>query len=120
MSGSGYSPRRATQAARSARRLPPRTRSTGRPGACGRPGRHERLRSWSIVRQDRHSRGPDPKQGCVHEYSDDELFEEVAAALSEGKVAGWFQGRMEFGPRALGNRSILGDPRSPDMQRVLN
>ena len=55
-----------------------------------------------------------------HEYGDEELFEKVAALLAEGKVAGWFQGRMEFGPRALGNRSILGDPRSRDMQRVLN
>jgi carbamoyltransferase len=40
--------------------------------------------------------------------------------LEEGKVVGWFQGRMEFGPRALGSRSILGDPRNPDMQRTLN
>ena len=41
-------------------------------------------------------------------------------ALCEGKAVGWFQGRMEFGPRALGARSILGDPRSPTMQSVLN
>ena len=39
--------------------------------------------------------------------------EHVAELLAEGKVVGWFQGRMEFGPRALGARSILGDPRSP-------
>ncbi len=44
----------------------------------------------------------------------------VAEALAEGKAVGWFQGRMEFGPRALGNRSILGDPRSPTMQKILN
>ena len=44
----------------------------------------------------------------------------VAQAISEGKIVGWFQGRMEFGPRALGARSILGDPRSPQMQRELN
>lgn len=44
----------------------------------------------------------------------------VAASLADGKAVGWFQGRMEFGPRALGNRSILGDPRSPSMQKVLN
>lgn len=44
----------------------------------------------------------------------------VAAALADGKAVGWFQGRMEFGPRALGNRSILGDPRSPTMQKILN
>jgi carbamoyltransferase len=52
--------------------------------------------------------------------SDDELEGRVAALLEEGKVVGWFQGRMEFGPRALGNRSILGDPRRSDMQEKLN
>ena len=50
----------------------------------------------------------------------DELAEWVARLLAEGKVAGWFQGRMEFGPRALGARSILGDPRSPRMQSQMN
>ncbi|TAN58337.1 MAG: hypothetical protein EPN26_01615 [Rhodospirillales bacterium] len=49
-----------------------------------------------------------------------ELIEAAAKALSEGKALGWFQGRMEFGPRALGGRSILGDPRSPTMQKTLN
>ncbi len=49
-----------------------------------------------------------------------ELVEEVARLLDEGKVVGWFQGRMEFGPRALGARSILGDPRSPRMQTIMN
>ncbi len=49
-----------------------------------------------------------------------ELCNDVAALLADGKVVGWFQGRMEFGPRALGNRSILGDPRQPDMQKKLN
>ncbi|WP_406483145.1 carbamoyltransferase [Streptomyces platensis] len=49
-----------------------------------------------------------------------ELVERVAAELAEGKVVGWFQGRMEFGPRALGNRSILADPRDPAMQSILN
>ncbi|MFD8782865.1 carbamoyltransferase [Kitasatospora sp. NPDC059599] len=48
------------------------------------------------------------------------LAEEVAAALAGGKVVGWFQGRMEFGPRALGARSILGDPRDPAMQSAMN
>jgi carbamoyltransferase len=52
--------------------------------------------------------------------SDDELIERTAEALAEGKAIGWFQDRMEFGPRALGNRSILGDARSPKMQSVLN
>ena len=44
----------------------------------------------------------------------------MAALLAEGAVVGWFQGRMEFGPRALGARSILGDPRNPEMQRRMN
>jgi carbamoyltransferase len=45
---------------------------------------------------------------------------DIAAKIAEGKVVGWFQGRMEFGPRALGNRSILGDARNPEMQKKLN
>jgi carbamoyltransferase len=49
-----------------------------------------------------------------------DLIEECAAELEAGKAVGWFQGRMEFGPRALGARSILGDARSPSMQRMLN
>jgi carbamoyltransferase len=48
------------------------------------------------------------------------MLDTTARALAEGQAIGWFQGRMEFGPRALGNRSILGDPRSPSMQRNLN
>ncbi len=52
--------------------------------------------------------------------NDAALFDRVASALAEGKVVGWHQGRMEFGPRALGNRSILADPRDPDMQSQLN
>jgi carbamoyltransferase len=51
---------------------------------------------------------------------DDELIDRVARELAAGKVVGWFQGRMEFGPRALGARSILGDARSPKMQSVMN
>ncbi|HYV02188.1 MAG TPA: carbamoyltransferase [Actinomycetota bacterium] len=51
---------------------------------------------------------------------DRELVEAAAAALADGKILGWFQGRMEFGPRALGNRSILADPRRAEMKDVLN
>ena len=52
--------------------------------------------------------------------TEDNLINRTAEDLSNGNAVGWFQGRMEFGPRALGGRSILGDPRSPDMQKILN
>jgi carbamoyltransferase len=51
---------------------------------------------------------------------EDEMIETTAQALAGQKAVGWFQGRMEFGPRSLGARSILGDPRSPEMQKNLN
>lgn len=57
---------------------------------------------------------------CYQRLSEEALIEQVADALAEGKAVGWMQGRMEFGPRALGARSILADPRSPAMQRQLN
>lgn len=57
---------------------------------------------------------------CFTTVSDDQLIEQTAHALVEGKAVGWHQGRMEFGPRALGGRSILADPRSPAVQRLLN
>jgi carbamoyltransferase len=60
--------------------------------------------------------------GCVVEEIADEteLCTRTAQALADGRVVGWFQGRMEWGPRALGNRSILGDPRRADMKELLN
>ncbi|TMH25082.1 MAG: hypothetical protein E6H63_15820, partial [Betaproteobacteria bacterium] len=59
--------------------------------------------------------------GAVFEVFDDQkILAESADALAQGKALGWFQGRMEFGPRALGARSILGDARSPSMQKQLN
>lgn len=59
--------------------------------------------------------------GAVYERLEDGLlFERLMNFLNEGKIVGWFQGRMEFGPRALGGRSILGDPRNPEMQSVMN
>jgi carbamoyltransferase len=59
--------------------------------------------------------------GAIFETaSEDELIEQTAQALADGKAVGWFQGRMEFGPRSLGGRSILGDPRSEEMQKALN
>ena len=61
------------------------------------------------------------KIGAVYEIkAEDDLLTQTADDLSKGDAIGWFQGRMEFGPRALGNRSILGDPRSSVMQKNLN
>ena len=75
--------------------------------------------------------GPDYKDWEIEEFlkenqipylklSDEKLFSEVSNFLSDEKVIGWFQGRMEFGPRSLGNRSILGDARSANMQKTMN
>jgi carbamoyltransferase len=59
--------------------------------------------------------------GIAHvELKDDEIPEKVADLIADQKVIGWFQGRMEFGPRALGCRSIIGDARSPEMQEKMN
>ncbi len=60
--------------------------------------------------------------GCSVELvsDEDELCRRTAQAIADGQVVGWFQGRMEWGPRALGNRSILGDPRRADMKDILN
>ena len=55
-----------------------------------------------------------------HFDTDDELFKTASRYISEGKVIGWFQDKMEFGPRALGNRSILADPRNPNMKDIIN
>ena len=61
-------------------------------------------------------------QNCIVTHITDEevLCKRTATAISDGLVIGWFQGRMEWGPRALGNRSILGDPRRADMKDILN
>ncbi len=75
--------------------------------------------------------GPEFSDNRIQEYLDNlganfevldenEFIERVALALTEGKAIGWFQGRMEFGPRALGARSIIADPRSETMQKNLN
>jgi carbamoyltransferase len=58
------------------------------------------------------------KASCFSDFS--ELCENTASLLADGNIVGWFQGRMEFGPRSLGNRSILADPRNPEIQKKLN
>src|SRR5947209_7944238 len=59
--------------------------------------------------------------GCSYrKVSEDDLIHRSAEAIAQGKIVGWFQGRMEFGPRALGNRSILADPRRKAMKDILN
>jgi len=60
------------------------------------------------------------KGANYHEYDHEEIINRTAKALADGKAVGWMQGRMEFGPRALGSRSIIADPRSPIMQKQLN
>ena len=60
------------------------------------------------------------KEAPYEVLSDEVLFDRLAEELAAGKVVGWFQGRMEFGPRALGARSIIGDARNPKMQSVMN
>jgi carbamoyltransferase len=61
------------------------------------------------------------KLGAVYEvFSPDDIIAKAAQKLADGQAIGWFNGRMEFGPRALGGRSILGDPRSESMQKTLN
>ncbi|MBD2550366.1 carbamoyltransferase [Microcystis elabens FACHB-917] len=59
-------------------------------------------------------------EACFHSLEDGPLFEKLAELLDQGKVIGWFNGAMEFGPRALGGRSILGDPRNRQMQSIMN
>ena len=60
------------------------------------------------------------EKASFEELDEENIFDRVSDLIREGKVIGWFQGRMEFGPRALGNRSILGDARSPEMQSKMN
>jgi len=56
----------------------------------------------------------------VTEFPEEELMRQTAAIIADGKILGWFQGRAEWGPRALGNRSIVADPRRPEMKEILN
>jgi len=61
------------------------------------------------------------QNGCqIEELAEDALMKRTAGVIADGKILGWFQGRAEWGPRALGNRSIVADPRRPEMKEVLN
>ncbi|HMD08446.1 MAG TPA: carbamoyltransferase C-terminal domain-containing protein [Candidatus Acidoferrum sp.] len=61
------------------------------------------------------------RNGCrVEELAEGDLMQRTAAIVADGKILGWFQGRAEWGPRALGNRSIVADPRRPEMKEILN
>ncbi|MEB3226909.1 MAG: carbamoyltransferase [Synechocystis sp.] len=99
---------------------------------------------YDYLQHERHPQHPDAMQGSylgpsyrngeIEDYltnaldqpavydtiPDPDLFDHVAKLIAAGNVVGWFQGRMEFGPRALGGRSIIGDPRNPEMQSVMN
>ena len=80
------------------------------------------LRARGLLSSDSQSEIRNPKSEVVIEQITDngELCSRTAAAIAAGCVVGWFQGRMEWGPRALGNRSILADPRRADMKDILN
>jgi carbamoyltransferase len=66
------------------------------------------------------SNGITQKGYCVTELPEEQLVRRTAAIIADGKILGWFQGRCEWGPRALGNRSIVADPRRPEMKEILN
>ncbi len=120
---SGCSPPRATPAAPSARRWWPPTctrASRARPNAARR--RHAGARiSGPPIAQDDIERRLEAAGAVFESLADDDADRSrPRGALADGKALGWLQGRMEFGPRALGGRSILGDARSPTMQKLLN
>lgn len=74
----------------------------------------------SVFSQDQIVRELKIAGAVFEEIGDDKLYELTSSALAQNKVVGWFQGRMEFGPRALGNRSILGNPMSAETQKTMN
>ncbi len=107
----------------------PRSSLVGKEGAGGRRRFVMDHAYWGPVFSDREieilieaRRGDVTNQGCQVERQDDEdsLCRIAALAVADGLVLGWFQGRMEWGPRALGNRSIVCDPRRADMKEILN
>ena len=89
------------------------------PRACGKDAMHGAFLGPAFS-LDQVRRALDAAGARYETLGDDALIDAAAEALAAGQAVGWFQGRMEFGPRALGNRSILGDARSPTMQKTLN
>jgi carbamoyltransferase len=88
-----------------------------------RDGRHDAMHGAYLGPQfhdDEITRVLDEQEAVYQRLDDNGLYTTVAASLADEKVVGWFSGRMEFGPRALGGRSIIGDPRSPRMQSLMN
>ncbi|WP_372368479.1 carbamoyltransferase [Candidatus Uabimicrobium sp. HlEnr_7] len=89
--------------------------------ACLGPGYNEKQIQQTINGSQNLQQGiKDGLFTCLHLENTDELTSKVAGYIVDGKVIGWFQGKMEWGPRALGNRSIIVDPRRSDMQEILN
>ena len=121
---SGSSRRPATPAARWARRCAPITCSRGQTARA----RQRRIDGMhGVLSRPAHSRRPTSSSARRARARASTRLDDADADRAHaptrwptGKVVGWFQGRMEFGPRALGARSILGDPRSPTMQTMLN
>ena len=103
--------------------LPRHSRESGNPSAspraCGKDAMHGAFLGPAFS-LDQVRRALDTAGARYETLGDDALIDTTAEALAAGQAVGWFQGRMEFGPRALGNRSILGDARSPTMQKTLN
>ena len=102
---------------------PRHSRESGNPSAlpraCGKDAMHGAFLGPAFS-LDQVRRALDTAGARYETLGDDALIDTTAEALAAGQAVGWFQGRMEFGPRALGNRSILGDARSPTMQKTLN
>ena len=76
--------------------------------------------SRNEIRRAIESNGIAQKGYRITELPEEELLKRTAANIADGKIVGWFQGRAEWGPRALGNRSIVADPRRPEMKEILN
>ncbi len=123
-SSSGVAQSRSGAAQSNGGTAPPRhSRESGSPSAspraCGTDAMHGAFLGPAFS-LDQVRRALDAAGARYETLGDDALIDTTAEALAAGQAVGWFQGRMEFGPRALGNRSILGDARSPTMQKTLN